>query len=89
MKQTWPKMWLKVGRFAIITNWKDRLPFLDVKYKTSQNRETFYSTHVIVHHIFGPLYRLKEYHMEVIKTHRDVTHPSNKGKTFEEIKGES
>lgn len=65
--QVWPDILFKFFRLAVIIDWPDRVPIITIKYNTLHTRETYFSTMVLAKRLFGPVYWLKEMHMEVVR----------------------
>jgi hypothetical protein len=65
--QVWPDIVFKFFKLAIIIDWPDQIPILTIKYNTRHSRETYFSTMILAKRIIGPVYWLKELHMEVVR----------------------
>lgn len=65
--QVWPDIVFKFFKLAVIVDWPDQVPIMSFKYNTRHTRDTYFSTMIIARRLFGPVYWLKELHMEVLR----------------------
>jgi len=64
--QTFPSIPFKLWKLAVILDYVDGGHLFDITYRKMKNKDTHFHTIVLVWQLWGPIYWLKEYHMEVL-----------------------
>ena len=66
-KQKYPKIIFKLGPLAIITNYDCNIRVIRLNYETGSNKNTCFKTTIIATKLLGFVYRVHEFHFEVLK----------------------
>jgi hypothetical protein len=65
-QQTFPSIPVKLWKFALIFDYEDGGPLFDITFRKMNNKTTHFHTMVLARQLYGPIYWLKEYYMEVL-----------------------